>query len=65
MTENSDWSVRSPPTSVIIGYSIPPPMRPSTAVMAGYGYGITRRERCSMENFSNSADRSHEAVPGR
>ena len=26
---------------------------------------MTSRERCSMDAFSNSADRSHDAVPGR
>ena len=48
-----------------MGYSMPPEITPSTAVMWGHGYGQSMSERCSMENRLNSAERSQGASPSR
>ena len=43
---------------VIIGYSMPPPMMPSHAVMCGQGYGCTRADMNSMVWRAYSAART-------
>ena len=46
-----------PPQMVIIGYSMPPPMMPSHAVMCGHGYGCTRADMYSIVWRAYSAAR--------